>query len=1012
VIRIVALLSVLAAAQAPLHAERLPLRAYAQADGLPNDQIRRVVRDSHGFLWFCTRQGLSRFDGHTFVPFGRDAGLSRPDVYDILERRDGTYLLATGAGVVRFDPRHAPRSFAPLDDVAGTEGRALALLEDRQGRLWIGTQRGLVLLDESGPLPVGRRLQTGFVPQGPGDSEDVLALAEDAAGGLWIGTDDGLVHRSPAGVLARHGRAAGLPSPNVRALWIDRDGTLWVGTTSGLAFLPPAGSTPAREEGRLFRDSAGLPRTWVFALFGAKDGTLWAGFAGGLARLSPPAPGGSRSVASFYTVAHGLSDPNVIALAEDLQGNLWLGTESSGAMRLAHGGLVAYGEDDGLPEPRVAALGQDHNGSLWAITADHRIHRFVGARFVSTRPNIPEEAVRGMWGWNQIALEDRDGDWWFSTAQGIYRFAAPRSLEDLARARPKAIYTTRDGLPSDEVFRLFEDSHGDIWIATLGWNNARLARWDRATRTVRLFPAASGLPLSSTPTEFEEDGSGGLWIGFDNGEIFHYREGRFSGPHFGGGPPRGMIRALHLDRSGRLWIATQEAGVLRIDAPDAAEPRTVRYTAAAGMSSDLVSCITEDRNGRIYVGTSGGIDRIEPTTGRTRRFSGDDGLPNPFVNVSFADDDGTLWFGTLRGLARLDPVEELPTRPPEVRIGALRVGGVAHPLPDLGVPTVPPLSLAADAGPIEVEFFGIGEALRYEYRLEGTQAEWSAPTWERTLHLVGLGAGSHRIAVRAVGPDGSRSPEAATVAFTIRPPLWRQAWFLGLVVLLVAGGVFAWHRVHLARVLALERVRTRIATDLHDDIGASLSQIAIVSEVVLRRIRTDDAEITGPLATIANVSREAIDTMSDIVWAINPRRDRLVDLAQRMRRFASDTFVARGIELRFESSDAERDPSLDPAVRRQVFLIFKEAVANAARHSGCSHAAIRLAVERGRLALQVRDDGHGFDPAAAAAGEGLESMRARAVALGGELRVDSIPGQGTELTLSLPLVRRRRPRPT
>jgi signal transduction histidine kinase len=205
------------------------------------------------------------------------------------------------------------------------------------------------------------------------------------------------------------------------------------------------------------------------------------------------------------------------------------------------------------------------------------------------------------------------------------------------------------------------------------------------------------------------------------------------------------------------------------------------------------------------------------------------------------------------------------------------------------------------------------------------------------------------------------------------------------------------------RLAELERVRKRIATDLHDDIGSSLTRISLLSEVARRQVDGLNVPVTEPFSSIATLSRELVDAMSDIVWSINPNKDHLSDLSQRMRRFASDVFTARQIEFRFRAPDTDRDIKVGANTRRELFLMFKEAVNNAVRHSGCTRADVEFRDEAGGLTLRVSDDGRGFDVARAATGHGLASMRDRTEALGGRLEVVSEPGQGTTLTFTIPL---------
>jgi signal transduction histidine kinase len=252
--------------------------------------------------------------------------------------------------------------------------------------------------------------------------------------------------------------------------------------------------------------------------------------------------------------------------------------------------------------------------------------------------------------------------------------------------------------------------------------------------------------------------------------------------------------------------------------------------------------------------------------------------------------------------------------------------------------------------------------------------------------------------VQAVNTDGDISRMPAVVAFTIRPPIWQSWWFIATTMGLIGLGLYGLYRYRLTRLIELERVRTRIAADLHDDIGSSLSQIAIISEVLHKQVQPQEQSIARNLSLMARVSREAVDSMSDIVWAINPQRDHFRDLARRMRRFASETFPARNIEFTF-NGPGEQDVKLGADVRRHVFLIFKESVNNIVRHAGCTTVEVEVKVEGAWLILKIADNGKGLDGARLGEGNGLVSMRKRAHILGGELDVTSAEGVGTTIVL-------------
>jgi signal transduction histidine kinase len=259
--------------------------------------------------------------------------------------------------------------------------------------------------------------------------------------------------------------------------------------------------------------------------------------------------------------------------------------------------------------------------------------------------------------------------------------------------------------------------------------------------------------------------------------------------------------------------------------------------------------------------------------------------------------------------------------------------------------------------------------------------------------------------VRAVNAEGVLSLSPASFSFRIWAPIWRRWWFMTIVAGLAGLLAFSLYRYRVGRLLQLERVRTRIATDLHDDIGSSLSQIAIMSEVVQQQVGGENQRVSGPLSVIAGTSRELVDSMADIVWAINPARDHLIDLTQRMRQFAGDVLAARNIEFTFAAPGLESDIRIETDVRREVFLVFKEAINNAVRHSECSSVEIRFIVNE-NLMLNVTDNGLSFDPARAATGHGLASMKRRAASIGGTLDILVNTGGGTTITLQAPLRRR------
>jgi signal transduction histidine kinase len=422
----------------------------------------------------------------------------------------------------------------------------------------------------------------------------------------------------------------------------------------------------------------------------------------------------------------------------------------------------------------------------------------------------------------------------------------------------------------------------------------------------------------------------------------------------------------------------------------------------------------------MYLLTDRGIDRLDPETGWVKHYTSADGLVgSSHWGAAFRDRHGALWFGTLEGLSQLIPKPDEPASPPPIRISAIRVRGDPYPVSELGQVTVAPFELEPSFNQIQIDFaglnFGVGEILRYQYKLEGADQDWSRPSEQQTINYATLSPGKYRFLVRALNWKGMVSPEPAVVEFRVFAPVWQRWWFVALLALTGAAVIYVLHHNRVARLLELERIRSRIVTDLHDDVGASLSHIAVLSEVATSEVARlglapDEQRLHEPLSRIGTVSRELIDSMSDIVWAISPRKDRLGSLTQRMREFAGEVLGRRSIDFHFHAAGIDQEMRLDPDVRRQVFLIFKEGVHNIVRHAASTHVTGDFRIERGQLVLRLTDNGHGFAPKVAngpaSEGHGLLSMRRRAAALRGTLDVAAELNQGVTLVLRVPLDRR------
>ncbi len=415
-------------------------------------------------------------------------------------------------------------------------------------------------------------------------------------------------------------------------------------------------------------------------------------------------------------------------------------------------------------------------------------------------------------------------------------------------------------------------------------------------------------------------------------------------------------------------------------------------------------------SGGVWVISFGTILRVVERPGT------DDGLeiierPSAWHGLMLSDAEdlieqksGDLWIATLAGLVHIPPeVRNSAPGVPPVALVEASVDGQSLPIGETAT-----LSYRKDR--IALRFAALSyrdpALLRYQVRLD-PDAPWRNASGPPSFRFVDLPAGTWHAEVRA-SLDGTRwSPEPARFSFTILPPFWSTWWFALFVGSLLIAIAYVLYRIRLARLLALERVRTRIAADLHDDIGASLSRMAIQSELARRKRDGDPALADRLLHEIGESARALVDSMGDIVWSVDPRRDNLTSVVTRVREFALDMLEPPGITLVMRTpSDTDRI-RLTPEQRRHLYLIAKEAVNNITKHAGCRNVSIGLALEGRRLSLEVNDDGRGFegDPPAGRGGQGLASMRSRAGQLGGALSVESGPESGTRLKLSFDLAR-------
>lgn len=1008
------------------YAQQLSIRRYDVSDGLAHNTVTSIYQDKKGYLWFGTFEGLSRFDGYRFTTYSTSDGLGHVIANHVAEDRQGRLWVATnGGGVSRLidDPRESgvpgpwsfesdtrykqrikdqgprtrPKFISFLVGERAEANQVNRMLFDSHGTLWCLTDWGLYRAQAS-----DRDLR--FAPLIVQESGDSRAMLEDRQGRFWVGLVNELIQVNQNQVI-NHGPVGGAGRDLITSIIQDRQGRLLVASYYGLfEFIPP---NEASQRGTWRRWPLKLKvNQWIYALLEGPTGVLWLGTTTGLVKYQ-------NGEQTEYTTAHGLNVNWVRTLFEDRDGNLWMGTEGGGAGKFTGEMFVSYTPAEGLPSLSVSGIFEDREGRLIAILPDNSLLEIASGKVsLSRQLDYPPVSADAFF----IVHETPRIRWWANynmpgvrISQPVLRLRSGRQLA-LADFGPFKAWPT--------AFLFYEDETGKLWFSKREGTNTQgdgtIYRVDPARpRALTVESFAADFTWTIGPLMIS-DGAGGLWLG-QREWLGRLWQGKFIRLEPTDGLPETDPRCFFLDSRGWLWIGMRYKGVSMTKEPGAEHPTFVNYSTEQGLSSNAVWSITEDDVGRLYFGTDRGLDRLDLNTNRWRHYGRKDGLASDKITHLYKDRRGNIWVSTSLGLSKFDPrAERTASRLAPIYFSRVNVAGDDLPLPETGASTIPLIELAASRNNLSIEFVGLhfqGEdELTYQYQLEGMDADWSAPTKTRAVNYGRLSPGAYRFLARAINQDGVSSATLAVFEFRILPPVYQRWWFLTLVAVLLAGVVWMIYRYRVARLLEMERVRTRIAADLHDDIGASLSHMAILSEVVKRQIGLSHPSAAQTLTEIAGMGRELVDAMSDIVWAIDPRREDLGNLIARVRRFASDSLDAAGIAWTFETPPDMEKIKLAPEQRQHLYLIFKEAIHNIVRHADCTSASFTIGVADHRLVAEIRDNGRGFAAPDAQVpvgpehqGHGLYSMQARAAELDGQLQIDSAPNRGTHMILTVPL---------
>jgi signal transduction histidine kinase/ligand-binding sensor domain-containing protein len=968
------------------------VRNYLVEDGMPEDSVTSAVQTDDGYIWLGTYSGLARFDGARFMVFdsGNTPDLASSRITCLFQDKVGMLWIGHEAGeLTRYDKEGHFHAEAVR---ASWKGRKIfGIAADETGDVWLVNDQGVL----------GRVKDGAVASPEAGLRAKLVGFAGGYDGSVWV-TRDGYASVLHRGVLTPQ-QLDGPPEESyVQGICPSRDGNLWVASKNLLR----------KWNGAKWIDD-GMPAPWkdspLTAFIETQKGLLAVGTQDkGLYLVSP------QRETQHFSRTNGLLNDWIRSLCADREGNLWVATGGGGVAILRPGCVAAVNPPDQWLGRPVLSVSSGRDGGVWIGTEGAGLYHFKDGQWSHFGTN---SGLENLFVWS--VTEDADGRLWAGTwGAGLFV-----QKDDLFEHAPGLEQIT---VP---MAALLCSPGGGLWIGT----EAGLLRYDGRNG------AWFGRERESIRTDVRtivEDGQGTVWFGMLGEGLARLRNGEVQ--HFGraDGLSSDFVQCLHLDAEGALWIGTFGGGLNRMKNGEFAA-----ITARQGLLNNIIGCIADDGSGSYWLSSHAGIIRAAKeelnlcADGKTNlvhavAYGRSDGLPTLECSTGFQPagcktPDGRLWFPTGKGLVAVDPSAIHVNRdPPPVVIEEVRVDG--HPLAT-DTRTEEPLRIAPGQHRIEIDYTALSfvapEKVRFRYRLEGLETSWEDAGTRRGADFTYLPPGHYLFHVIACNNDGVWNEKGAGFAFHLLPYFWQTSWFpilSGAAIIAGVGiGVHLDGRRRMRRRLeglerqrAIERERVRIARDIHDDLGARLTRISLLSDGVPTELVTPP-QAGDALKRIFSTSRESVQALDEIVWAVNPRFDTLDSLASYLGNYAQEMLESAAIRCRLDMPVNLPLGALTTEVRHSVFLAFKEALNNVLKHAAATEVRVSLSLESKVLVLSVEDNGKGFSPPSPAAsslsggrdadgGCGLTNMRQRLAEIGGWCEIKSVPGGGSKVQFRVP----------
>ncbi len=470
-------------------------------------------------------------------------------------------------------------------------------------------------------------------------------------------------------------------------------------------------------------------------------------------------------------------------------------------------------------------------------------------------------------------------------------------------------------------------------------------------------------------------------------------------------PERSPVQGLTIDSKNNVWCASWN-GVLYWNASDES-PDFRRLTRKDGLCNDKVFKVHADKHDYIWIGTLRGISCFDPGQRTFRNYYTPQGLYKDEVSNFFKNQvSGEIMVGYDGSMDVFDPGLAMRKKEtPSIVITGFRIFNQQYKDNKKLFVNKGLVGLSPGQNMVTISFSALSftdpHEVRYAYKMEGVDKDWIV-TENDFVTYHNLPSGSRRFYVRARNAEGMWSAEDTWLEIDLAPPFYKKWWFLTLVFALIVAVIYLIYRDRIRRLEEKFRIRSTIARDLHDEIGSTLTSINILSRVSHSNLDKDQGKAAGLLQKITEQSQDMQQSMSDIIWAIKPDNDKLENMAARMREYLSQTLEAKNIEIKFEADEQALKESLSMEHRKDFFLIFKEAVNNAAKYSSSNTVTVNLRKVKNNIVLSVSDEGCGFDVTKKYSSNGLKNMQSRAASLKAALIITSAPGKGTIVQLTIP----------